>query len=127
MPNHLVGGTNGGMTVYYLPGSPPFDQEITAFPKVCKYDPLFLPRALADTLVLQGFRMITGNPFLRDGKPTEPDGSVESYALSFRCWEDQEWLGESNQHAPGIGKWDTVHLPKKFCPGGIRSNTFFPS
>ncbi|KAH6904348.1 hypothetical protein BKA70DRAFT_1373448 [Coprinopsis sp. MPI-PUGE-AT-0042] len=107
MPNHLVGGTNGGMTVYYLPGTPPFDQKITAFPK--------------------GFRMITGNPFLRDGKATEPDGSVESYALSFRCWEDQEWLGESNQHAPGIGKWDTVHLPKKFCPGGIRSNTFFPS
>ncbi|EAU87499.2 hypothetical protein CC1G_11718 [Coprinopsis cinerea okayama7 len=106
MPNHLVGNHNGGMTVYYLPGAPPFDKKITAFPK--------------------GFRMITGNPMKRTGKPSSLD-DVESYSLSFRCWEDQEWLGQSNQHAPGVGAWDTVHLPKKPCLGGIRSNTFFPS
>ena len=34
MPNHLVGTPNGGMTVYYIPGIPPFDQEITAFAPV---------------------------------------------------------------------------------------------
>ncbi|TFK27241.1 hypothetical protein FA15DRAFT_679082 [Coprinopsis marcescibilis] len=106
IPNHLVGNTSGGMTVYYLPGHPPFDQKITAFPK--------------------GFRMITGNPMVRNGKPSEAN-SVESYQSSWRCWEDQEWLGPSNQHAPGIGRWDSVHLPTKPCLGGIRSNIFFPS
>ncbi|TEB21926.1 hypothetical protein FA13DRAFT_1779023 [Coprinellus micaceus] len=28
---------------------------------------------------------------------------------------------------PGIGRWDSVGLPQTFCPGGIRSNIFFPS
>ena len=32
--NDQVGGTNGGMTVYYIAGYPPF-QKVTAFPKVC--------------------------------------------------------------------------------------------
>ncbi|KAJ3536620.1 hypothetical protein NMY22_g5956 [Coprinellus aureogranulatus] len=104
-PNHVVGNTNGGHTVYYIAGYPPF-QKVTAFAK--------------------GFRMITGNPMIRV-KGDRDLNDVFSHAITFRCWEDDEWLGESNHHAPGIGRWDSVGLPKTFCPGGIRSNIFFPS
>ena len=33
MPNHLIGSPQGGMTVYYIPGYPPY-QKVTAFKKV---------------------------------------------------------------------------------------------
>ena len=33
IPNHYVGTPEGGMTVYYIPGYPPY-QKVTAFPKV---------------------------------------------------------------------------------------------
>jgi len=69
--------------------------------------------------------MITGNPMIRSKGPSDVD-NVESWALSFRCWEDTEWLGVSNRLAPGAGPYDTVHLPNKACPGGIRANIFFP-
>jgi hypothetical protein len=70
--------------------------------------------------------MITGDPAIRYKKASDID-DVPSWALSFRCWEDTEWLGPSNRFAPGAGPYDTVHLPNKFCPGGIRSNIFFPN
>ncbi|KAF6764491.1 hypothetical protein DFP72DRAFT_800096 [Ephemerocybe angulata] len=107
-PNHLVGDPEGGFTVYYIAGYPPF-QPVTAFPK--------------------GFRMITGNPMIRTKSERDLD-SVESYAITFRCWDEDQlaspWVG-SNQHAPGVGKYDSVGLPDRFCPGGIRSSIFFPS
>ncbi|KAF6750595.1 hypothetical protein DFP72DRAFT_511799 [Ephemerocybe angulata] len=106
--NHWVGETNGGFTVYYIAGYPPF-QPVTAFAK--------------------GFRMITGDPMARSKGDRELT-SAESYAITFRCWETDQlespWVG-SNQHAPGVGEFDTVGLPNKFCPGGIRSNIFFPT
>jgi len=105
IPNHLIGTPQGGMTVYYIPGYPPY-QKVTAFPK--------------------GFRMITGDPMIRKKKPSDIN-NVESWALSFRCWEDTEWLGSSNRYPPGAGQYDTVHLPNKACGGGIRANIFFPS
>lgn len=70
--------------------------------------------------------MITGNPMIRV-KGDRDLSDVFSHAITFRCWEDDEWMGESNHHAPGIGRWDSVGLPQTFCPGGIRSNIFFPS
>ena len=74
--------------------------------------------------------MITGDSFLRTKSPRSLS-SVESYAITFRCWDEDQlgenpWVG-SNQHAPGVGEWDSVGLPGRFCPGGIRSNVFFPS
>lgn len=106
--NHEVGNTDGGFTVYYIAGYPPF-QKVTAFPK--------------------GFRMITGNPMVRT-KGDRDHSSVESFAITFRCWEEDQlsspWVG-SNQNAPGVGVYDSVGLPTKFCPGGIRSNIFFPT
>jgi hypothetical protein len=70
--------------------------------------------------------MITGNPMIRT-KGERDLNDVTSNAISFRCWTDDEWLGPSNLLAPGVGEYDSVGLPTKFCPGGIRSNIFFPS
>ncbi|KAF9523132.1 hypothetical protein CPB83DRAFT_821895 [Crepidotus variabilis] len=100
--NHMVGGTRGGMTVYYIAGYPPF-QKVTAFPK--------------------GFRMISGNPMIRDKKA--PDiNSVESWALSFRCWQVSDNMGP---YPPGAGDAESISLPNKPCKGGIRANIFFPT
>lgn len=74
----------------------------------------------------QGFRMITGDPRMRDGLPPDP-AIVASWALSFRCWDSQDFYDPSNSFPPGGGQYDTVHLPKKKCNGGIRSNIIFPS
>ncbi|RXW12938.1 hypothetical protein EST38_g12916 [Candolleomyces aberdarensis] len=103
IPNHFVGTTNGGMTVYYIQ---PGGQKVTAFPK--------------------GFRMITGDPSIRTGVPSDP-AKVGSWALSFRCWDSPDPFGPSNTYPPGAGQYDTIHLPNKRCNGGIRSNIFFPS
>ncbi|KAF6765376.1 hypothetical protein DFP72DRAFT_867648 [Ephemerocybe angulata] len=103
IPNHFVGSTDGGMTVYYVQ---PGGNRVSAFPK--------------------GFRMITGNPKIRLSSPSEPS-DVASWALSFRCWESPDPFGPSNTYPPGAGQYDTRHLPNKKCAGGIRSNVFFPS
>jgi len=70
--------------------------------------------------------MVTGDAMSRK-KSDSDTKSVESWALSFRCWEDNNFSGPSNSFAPGVGKYDTVHFPNKFCPAGIRANIFFPN
>ncbi|KAJ3543931.1 hypothetical protein NMY22_g2970 [Coprinellus aureogranulatus] len=104
IPNTGTGSPNGGMTVYYI--QPPTGEKVTAFPK--------------------GFRMITGDP-MRRSRPSIDRTIPESYSLSFRCWESKQVFDPSNMFPPGAGQYDTFELPKKKCPGGIRSNTFFPS
>ncbi|KAG2014380.1 WSC domain-containing protein [Coprinopsis cinerea AmutBmut pab1-1] len=103
IPNHVVGNPNGGMTVYYVQ---PGGRKVTAFPK--------------------GFRMITGDPMKRSGGPKDVN-SVESWALTWRCWESTGFLDPSNRYPPGAGPYDTIELPKKKCAGGIRANVFFPT
>ncbi|TFK20569.1 hypothetical protein FA15DRAFT_599516 [Coprinopsis marcescibilis] len=105
VPQAANGGTgnpNGGMTIYYI--QPPGNGKVTAFPK--------------------GFRMITGNPMIRNYDHVAPD-SPAAYALTFRCWDGV--LGSDRNYAPGVGPFETIHLPKKKCHGRIRANTFFPS
>lgn len=62
--------------------------------------------------------MLVGNPFDREDLNT-PDQQQSS----FRCFEEN-FGGESG--APGTGT-DTRHLPDRPCPGGIRTNLFFPT
>ncbi|KAF5331266.1 hypothetical protein D9611_013095 [Ephemerocybe angulata] len=108
--NHYIGGPQGGMTIYYI--QPP---GVGAEGK--------------------GFRMIVGDPMLRTRQshqklaPHEPLDltSPEAYALSFRCWETGDFFGPDNSFAPGAGPYDTVGLPPKRCPKGIRANIYFPS
>ncbi|CAA7262735.1 unnamed protein product [Cyclocybe aegerita] len=102
MANQFIGSPNGGMTVYYI--QPMNNQRVTAFKK--------------------GFRMIVGNPMIRQ-KNVDPN-SFEARSLTFRCFganfqSDPQWLH------PGTGPLDTIDLPKGACAGGIRSNIFFPS
>ncbi|EAU85071.2 hypothetical protein CC1G_04167 [Coprinopsis cinerea okayama7 len=105
IPNHFTGNYNGGMTVYYSQ-APSGSPRVTAFPK--------------------GFRMITGNPMHRRNQ-NYPTTRGEAWALSFRCWQTTGPFDYSNSHAIGPGPFDTINLPDRPCPGGIRSNTFFPT
>ncbi|KAJ2912083.1 hypothetical protein MD484_g8333, partial [Candolleomyces efflorescens] len=107
--NAGVGLPNGGMTVYYI--QPPTNEKVTSFSKIYSVG---VPNDHRD-------------PFRR-ARPTELDPTQpESWSLTFRCWESKAFNDPSNMYPPGGGPYDTFELPKKKCPGGIRSNTFFPS
>lgn len=97
MGNQFLEQARGGMTVYYIQ---PYDgrTKVTAFQK--------------------GFRMLVGDPMVRTFR-----NNNEAKQTSFRCWERN--FGGNNA-APGMGS-DTRNLPNKPCPGGIRSNIFFPT
>lgn len=101
--NGGTGRSNGGMTVYYV--QPPADVK----PFVS-----FRP----------GFRMIVGNPTLRNDHHIDAK-SPASYALTFRCYDGV--FGSDWQWAPGVGPFESVGMPKQKCPGGIRTNIFFPT
>lgn len=62
--------------------------------------------------------MLIGDPLKR-----RRDETNEARQMSFRCHE-ANYGGE--QGAPGTGQ-DTRELPNKPCPGGIRTNIFFPT
>jgi hypothetical protein len=98
MANQFLEGANGGMTVYYIQ---PYDgrTKVTAFRK--------------------GFRMLVGDANVRGMR----NNNKEAQQSSFRCF--QQNFGGPNA-APGMGS-DTRDLPKQPCPGGIRSNIFFPT
>ncbi|KAH6897879.1 hypothetical protein BKA70DRAFT_1115896 [Coprinopsis sp. MPI-PUGE-AT-0042] len=111
IPNHVTGSPDGGMTVYYI--QPPDLSPVVAF--------------------RPGFRMISGNPMLRQSRskpvigPAIDPMSPEAWSSSFRCWTTPGFFDISNSYAPGAGPYDTVELPNKPCPYGIRANIFFPS
>ncbi|KAJ3500223.1 hypothetical protein NLJ89_g9888 [Agrocybe chaxingu] len=102
MANQFIGSPNGGMTVYYI--QPMNNQRVTAFQK--------------------GFRMIVGNPMIRQ-KNVDPN-SFEARSLTFRCF-GANFQSDAQWPHPGTGPLDTIDLPKRACAGGIRSNIFFPS
>ncbi|KAM3071449.1 hypothetical protein ACMFMF_007920 [Clarireedia jacksonii] len=56
-----------------------------------------------------GFRMVAGNPFLRSFNSS----SLEAAAITYNC------LGTSNPQTNGF--------PNYNCPGGLRTQVFFPS
>lgn len=97
------------MVVYYIQ----VGSNIKAFPKVR------FPVAYGETTVLlnagmQGFRMISGDPWLRAYDATIDD----SRSILFRCLQSND--------ASGTGT-DTHGLPTTPCPGGIRSQINFPT
>ncbi|CAI6031194.1 unnamed protein product [Clonostachys chloroleuca] len=65
-----------------------------------------------------GFRMLVGSPMVRG-----PSNSNDAQQSSFRCFEQN--FGGVN--APPGGGSDTKDFPKRPCPGGIRTNLFFPT
>lgn len=68
--------------------------------------------------------MIVGNPTLRNDHHIDAK-SPASYALTFRCYDGV--FGSDWQWAPGVGPFESVGMPKQKCPGGIRTNIFFPT
>ncbi|TFK27421.1 hypothetical protein FA15DRAFT_635897 [Coprinopsis marcescibilis] len=113
IPNHFTGNYNGGMTVYY--NQPPSGtSRVSAFAKA------------STSFTEQGFRMITGKPMDRANRNYDTTRG-EAWSLSFRCWQTTGPFDYSNSHAIGPGPFDSLNLPNRVCPGGIRSNTFFPT
>lgn len=75
--NGGTGKSNGGMTVYYV--QPSSGAKFTSFRK--------------------GFRMIVGDPMVRSDRHITAN-SVQSYALTFRCWDGV--AGSDGSWAPGV-------------------------
>ncbi|KAJ3536613.1 hypothetical protein NMY22_g5958 [Coprinellus aureogranulatus] len=103
-PNHLVGGTRGGHTVYYIAGYLPF-QEVTAFAK--------------------GFRVITGNPMIRT-KGEHDLKDVTSNAISFRCWTNINGLGRRTSFTPGLLSTKMLAFQRNFALVGFVRTYHFP-
>uniref|UniRef100_A0A0W0G5K1 Putative carbohydrate-binding module family 1 protein n=1 Tax=Moniliophthora roreri TaxID=221103 RepID=A0A0W0G5K1_MONRR len=86
-PGGLTGNPNGGMVVYYIQIG-----QVTAFPK--------------------GFRMISGDPYLRSYNSSIDD----SRSIMMRCLETDLTSGK-----------DYYGMPTTKCKGGVRSQINFPT
>jgi len=99
IPNRGLTGEVGGMTVYYT--SPYDGSKVTAFKP--------------------GFRMLAGSQDQR-----APGGITKWNAICFRCYNAPNFGGDNG--APCSDKTvDSVNLPNKACPGGIRTTVRFPT
>lgn len=96
------------MVVYYIQ----VGQNIKAFPTVCISKLSY--RYLTLMHVIQGFRMITGNPMLRSYDKNIDD----SRSIMFRCLTASD--------SSGTGQ-DTNGMPTSACAGGVRSQVNFPT
>ncbi|KAK4638909.1 hypothetical protein QC761_0102820 [Podospora bellae-mahoneyi] len=97
MANEFNTGDNGGITVYYTSPAP---NATTAFKP--------------------GFRMLAGDVNLR-----KSEGLGRNMQQCYRCYTKENFGG--SMYSPCMDPvYDTDHLPKIPCPGGIRSNIIFP-
>ncbi|KAI3332237.1 hypothetical protein HD806DRAFT_519017 [Xylariaceae sp. AK1471] len=99
VPNRFLDGETGGMTVYYT--SPYDGSKVTAFKP--------------------GFRMLAGHQEQR-----APGGVTKWNAICFRCFNTKNFGGD-NLAPCSDNTVDSVTLPNKFCPGGIRTTVRFPT
>ncbi|PMD33886.1 hypothetical protein L207DRAFT_498428 [Hyaloscypha variabilis F] len=99
IPNRGNTGESGGMTVYYT--SPYDGSKVTAFKP--------------------GFRMLAGDSAQRTN-----GGITKWNAICFRCYTAKNFGGDND--APCSDKTvDSVTLPSKPCPGGMRTTIRFPT
>ena len=99
IPNRFLDGEVGGMTIYYT--SPYDGANVTAFKP--------------------GFRMLAGYADRRTS-----GGVTKWNAICFRCYNAPNFGGDNM--APCSDKTvDSVEMPKKACPGGIRTTVRFPT
>ncbi|RYC63819.1 hypothetical protein CHU98_g2363 [Xylaria longipes] len=68
-----------------------------------------------------GFRMLAGHQEQR-----EPGGVTKWNAICFRCFNTANFGGD-NLAPCSDSTVDSVALPNKFCPGGIRTTVRFPT
>lgn len=99
------------MTVYYL--SPDNNStKVTAFKPVNSSNARGQVRNWRE---LQGFRMLVG---------TAEQRIKDSQLVNlFRCYDAKNF----EPNPMGVAATDTSDLPMKYCAGGIRVNTFFPT
>ncbi|EPE24655.1 hypothetical protein GLAREA_08508 [Glarea lozoyensis ATCC 20868] len=98
LSNQNLADADGGMTVYYVsPDSR--TSQITAF--------------------RPGFRMLAGTAEAR----IPQSGFVNLY----RCYDGYDDKMFFYPNPMGVAASDTTDLPKGYCAGGIRVNTFFPT
>jgi hypothetical protein len=99
IPNRFLTGEQGGMTIYYTSG---YDGS-----KPKSFKP--------------GFRMLAGT-----AAQTTKAGVTKWNAICFRCYNAKNFGGDNG--APCSDKTvDSVELPNKVCPGGIRTTIRFPT
>ncbi|OAL05039.1 hypothetical protein IQ06DRAFT_268727 [Phaeosphaeriaceae sp. SRC1lsM3a] len=99
IPNRFLDGEVGGMTVYYT--SAYDNSKVTAFKS--------------------GFRMLAGHADQR-----QTGGVTKWNAICFRCYNAPSFGGD-NQAPCSDKAVDSVELPTKACPGGIRTTIRFPT
>jgi hypothetical protein len=118
IPNRYLDGEVGGMTVYYT--SPYDGSKVTAF-KPVSLPPIHYCETMANRIVYKGFRMLAGNAAQRT-----TGGVTKWNAICFRCYNAKNFGGDTG--APcSDSKVDSVALPSKACPGGIRTTIRFPT
>ncbi|KAH8672838.1 hypothetical protein BGZ60DRAFT_430144 [Tricladium varicosporioides] len=98
LANQNIETAVGGMTVYYISPDNKTD-KVTAF--------------------RPGFRMLAGT--------AEKRTKSERMVNLFRCYDGYDSKMNYFPNPMGVGANDTTELPKKYCAGGIRVNTFFPT
>lgn len=99
IPNRFLDGEVGGMTVYYT--SAYDNSKVTAFKP--------------------GFRMLAGHADRR-----EIGGVTKWNAICFRCYNAKNFGGDDR--APCADKAvDSIEMPNRSCPGGIRTTVRFPT
>ncbi|KAH8892763.1 hypothetical protein GQ53DRAFT_646079 [Thozetella sp. PMI_491] len=97
MANQFNAGDNAGITIYYT-----------------------APAANATTAFKPGFRMLTGDSMRRTS-----ENLGKNMQQCYRCFTKPDFGG--SMYPPCFDpQWDTDHLPKQACAGGIRSNIIFP-
>ena len=109
------------MTIYYTSG---YDGgKVTAFKPVslvCQVK-WSSGAALIYELHDQGFRMLAGSPMQKTKA-----GITKWNGICFRCYTAKNFGGDNG--APcSDPKVDSVELPNKICPGGIRTTVRFPT
>ncbi|KAK4442640.1 hypothetical protein QBC34DRAFT_338286 [Podospora aff. communis PSN243] len=95
--NEFNDGDNAGITIYYTSNG-----------------------ANTTTAFRPGFRMLTGDPHRQTS-----EGLGRNMQQCYRCYTKENFGG--SMYSPCMDPvYDTDHLPKKRCKGGIRSNIIFP-
>ncbi|KAF4632332.1 hypothetical protein G7Y89_g5793 [Cudoniella acicularis] len=98
LSNQNLDTADGGMTVYYI--SP--DNKTTPV-----------------TAFRPGFRMLAGT--------AEQRTKDSQFVNLFRCYDGYDAKKNYRPNPMGVAANDTTDLPNRYCAGGIRVNTFFPT
>jgi hypothetical protein len=61
------------------------------------------------------------------GTAEQRTNTSESSVNLYRCYDGYDEKMNYHPNPMGVASSDTLALPTKYCAGGIRVNTFFPT